>query len=517
MDGRDVALIPRTRIVPNPWNRKAMPKGLKELSASIKAEGLISPLVVRPKGEQYEIVAGERRWRAAELAGMEQVPCFVRLDLTDQQARQLCLAENIMREDLHPLDEARMLAELVADGAQLKELSARFGRSVAHLQRRLTLTKLAKPWRKAMEQENPLSVAAAEELARWPEHIQQDAYGQFRAEDGTPPSANALRQWMTTTYSRELKQVAWDVTDATLDPEAGPCSTCPKQSGALVTLFAEFKDEARCLDSVCWRRKLNRHLTKLLAVEGTVPISDSYYCEDATWKKVCVYPDKYVVARKKCDDRERGIYVNGHAIGKEVPICRNRKCPTHMSPEIRQGKAQGDRDKQLTKFTKKMREEFSVQASEAAKAVGARPPIEVLRFALTRSVDRLHYDMRKALGELLGLRKDEEKASEFCEHLSDRLDKHLEKLESVTEINRVWFLSALVQDVPHAHDADSETTHYYHRDPIKELKELGKVLEVELIPATFAEAKKWWKQYRETKPAKDDELVVDDEEVEDDE
>ena len=88
---------------------------LNELAASIKAQGLMQPILVRPvAAERYEIIAGERRWRAARLAGLQEVPVVVR-DVTDQAALAMALIENIQRENLNPLEEAVALSRLISE------------------------------------------------------------------------------------------------------------------------------------------------------------------------------------------------------------------------------------------------------------------------------------------------------------------------------------------------------------------------------------------------------------------
>jgi ParB family chromosome partitioning protein len=95
------------RITPSPFQpRRAFDEAkIEELASSIRNQGIIQPLVVRRKGDGYELIAGERRWRAAMKAGMSQVPVVVR-DATDHEALQLALVENLQREDLNPIEEA---------------------------------------------------------------------------------------------------------------------------------------------------------------------------------------------------------------------------------------------------------------------------------------------------------------------------------------------------------------------------------------------------------------------------
>ncbi len=88
------------------------PASLEELAASIKAQGVMQPIVIRPiKANRYEIIAGERRWRAAQMAGLEKVPAIIR-EVADEAAIAMALIENIQREDLNPIEEARALSRL---------------------------------------------------------------------------------------------------------------------------------------------------------------------------------------------------------------------------------------------------------------------------------------------------------------------------------------------------------------------------------------------------------------------
>ena len=105
--------IPLNLIDPNPFQpRTQLPvDGLDELANSIRASGLIQPILIRPVGERYQLVAGERRWRAAGKAGLERVPAVIR-EIADTEALELALAENLLREALNPLEIARAYARL---------------------------------------------------------------------------------------------------------------------------------------------------------------------------------------------------------------------------------------------------------------------------------------------------------------------------------------------------------------------------------------------------------------------
>jgi ParB family chromosome partitioning protein len=121
-------------------------KALNELAASIRVQGLMQPLLVRPVGhDQYELIAGERRWRAAQLAGLGEVPVLVR-DVQDSAALAMALIENIQREDLNPIEEAAGLQRLIEEFRMTHEQAAdAVGRSRSATTNLLRLLKLAKP------------------------------------------------------------------------------------------------------------------------------------------------------------------------------------------------------------------------------------------------------------------------------------------------------------------------------------------------------------------------------------
>ena len=143
-----VGALPVGRIRPGKYQpRTRMDQAaLAELAASIKAQGLMQPVVVRPvERDRYELIAGERRWRAAQLAGLEEIPAIVR-EVPDEAALAMSLIENIQREDLNPMEEAAGLQRL-ADEFRLthEQIADAVGRSRSATTNLLRLLKLTKP------------------------------------------------------------------------------------------------------------------------------------------------------------------------------------------------------------------------------------------------------------------------------------------------------------------------------------------------------------------------------------
>ncbi len=119
------------------------PDALQELAESIKSQGLVQPIVVRRiDGGEYELIAGERRWRASQIAGMHTIPAIIR-DIPDQAAAAMSLIENIQREDLNPLEEAIAMSRLIADfGLTHQQTAESVGRSRAAVSNLLRLLDL---------------------------------------------------------------------------------------------------------------------------------------------------------------------------------------------------------------------------------------------------------------------------------------------------------------------------------------------------------------------------------------
>lgn len=184
-DRESIMEIEISRITGNPKQPRKLfdPERLEELAASIREHGVVQPIVVRPKGKGYEIVAGERRWRAAQLAGLREIPALVR-EFSEAETMEIALIENLQREDLNPLEEADAYRVLM-DEFQLnqEELARRLGKSRPQISNTLRLLQLGPLAREAVR-ERRISMGHAKVLLGVEEPEVQETLVRRAVEEG---------------------------------------------------------------------------------------------------------------------------------------------------------------------------------------------------------------------------------------------------------------------------------------------------------------------------------------------
>ena len=137
-----VRMVPLDRIESNPEQPRLAfnQETLDELAASIREHGVLQPILVRPRGpNRYQLIAGERRWRASKIAGVETIPALIE-DIDDDTALEISIIENLQREDISPLDEAAMYDRMLRDhGYSIRKLAEKLGKDKGYLENRLRL------------------------------------------------------------------------------------------------------------------------------------------------------------------------------------------------------------------------------------------------------------------------------------------------------------------------------------------------------------------------------------------
>jgi len=203
-----IQMIDLDGIEPHPGNRRIggfNREKLEQLAESIRAVGVQQPAVVRRKADSgmYELVAGERHWRAARLAGIEKLPCIVR-DLDDTKMMQIQLIENLQREGTHPLDEGEIFHEMLAlSGQSVRQIAESIGKSDAYVYMRTQLSHLVPVARDAFSK-GVFGLSHAVELTRLDPDKQIEAVEYLRKLRGRhAASLKGFSKWLA--GSREIK------------------------------------------------------------------------------------------------------------------------------------------------------------------------------------------------------------------------------------------------------------------------------------------------------------------------
>lgn len=331
--------------------RRIDDSALAELAASIKVRGVLQPIIVRPDpAGGYEIVCGERRWRASKIAGKESIPARV-IELTDAEALELAVIENVQRENVHELDEAlgyRALMQRDPERYTVETLATTVGRTSAYIYGRLKLAELTPNVQTAFY-EGKLTASHAMEIARlqpkdqelalrecFPEH--KTAAAILKDKDPRLISVRDLRHWIERAIHLSLTNAPFDVNNGDLVPVAGPCSTCPKRSGSNPLLFADsIRRKDVCTDRRCFQNKVSAlvqlHLRQAEAAgEKPVMVADSHRLYGEQAQPGVIYRSDYHEAKNagECPTTVAGIVSDGKEAGRMRYVCTNKKCPIHV-------------------------------------------------------------------------------------------------------------------------------------------------------------------------------------------
>jgi ParB/RepB/Spo0J family partition protein len=239
---------------------------LETFAEELKLHGIISPLTVRKlPNDKYQLVAGERRLRAAKIAKLQTVPVIVR-DLTDEQVTEIQLAENLQRENPHPLDEANAVKLMQDTGKNIDEISMRLGKSKQFVYIRLKLLNLIEPIREMFFGE-VINLQQALTIAT----ISQEGQTQFFKEHCTKWKQKGFElhnlEYYLRPYKYDLRNAPFDTKDKKLIPEVGACTGCPFNSATLKSLFPDYAKQAICTNTACYSNKCGASL-RLSFVNG---------------------------------------------------------------------------------------------------------------------------------------------------------------------------------------------------------------------------------------------------------
>lgn len=253
--------IPLALIQPSGYNprRSFDEQSLTELADSIRQQGVLQPVGVRriPDTDRYEIVYGERRYRASLMAGREDIPAIIYDALSDTEAEEMAATENLQREDVAPMEEAEAFRRLVESGRHdAQSLAVSVGKSVAYVRTRMKLTTLI-PEIASLLDNDEITVGVASEICRYGGDIQKEVYDRH-LKDGLPynswrgMSASKVARMIESDFTTELCRYSFDKSE---------CSSCPHNTCNLL-LFTEEGYSGKCANASCLREKHTAHLTE---------------------------------------------------------------------------------------------------------------------------------------------------------------------------------------------------------------------------------------------------------------
>jgi ParB family transcriptional regulator, chromosome partitioning protein len=392
---------------------------LRELTENVRAHGVLQPILVRPlsngKADRYELVAGARRYRASKAAGRGLIPARV-VSLTDTEALEIQCIENLLREDIHELDEAEGYAKLLALGKDYTAdvIALKVGKSRQYVHGRLQLLKLEAKLKDSFY-EGHMNVAVALRLARLQPANQLAAFKYFQGngQSGTEFTATVrdVDEWIKREVFLNLDSAAFKKDDASLYPEAGPCTTCPKRTGASPLLFPDLQQKLSntCSDPACFKVKVERFIQLQVkqnpdAAKITSGYLDWQRQENAKRQGVI---SEYTECREgACPHTVKAVVVvaDNHAasqVGTTKFVCANKECPTHGRP--RHTITPADREKRRKELeAQRIQQEYRRRLlEEVCKRVPDKLERHEFGFVALRYFDQLGYDNQHRIFKFL--------------------------------------------------------------------------------------------------------------------
>lgn len=352
-----VQLLDLNKIVSSTYNPRKdfRSETLQELADSIRQVGVLQPICVRPKEEGFEIVYGERRYWAAAMAGLKFIPALVR-ELSDAEAEDAAITENLQREDVTPREEAAAYKRALESGRHtIESLVGKFGKSEAYIRSRLKLCDLIDALAEQLDREE-ISVGVATEIAKYDAAVQQEVYEEHFSDGCRLSWKNArIREIARRLYDRYMTRLDTYRFDKT------ECHTCHHNTANQIL----FKDEctegcAGCQNRSCMMRKNDEYLVQqalqLLKADSRIVLAT-----------VGVTPDSVIEHLEEEGYRiqELDYYLDYYDTAPEMPEAPQAEC---YSSEENYAEAVKRYEAALARFTEQTRQlEFDVTEGRVRK------------------------------------------------------------------------------------------------------------------------------------------------------
>lgn len=423
-------------------------KRISELAKSIKRHGVLQPILLREikpaeVGQaKYRIIAGERRYLAAEEAELKEIPALVKV-MSDEEALTAQIVENLQREELHPLDEAAGFLRLKDEmKLSVRSVSEQVGKDTRYVARRLALTDLIPEAQEDFRKER-VTLGHALEICRLAPEIQTDALAacyeakpvwddeekaDVLSSDKVRPARHVryLVEWIARNVHLNLQNAPFGLDDARLREDGLTCLNCPQRSGFNKALFPDIQNSDTCLNPPCYQGKLRQfvQIRKSELEEKTrkpVMFISAYYGAGSQDPQV-LGRDQYQLLEKKadrCQSAEQAIAADGPDIGKVKWICREAACKDHLGrvAELRSySSSNGSRPATPEDRGQRMQELFDIKVDEVARKRVIQEAIKTFASPLERRhlneaakefFRRIPSDDQKTICEIFGWNDEE--------------------------------------------------------------------------------------------------------------
>lgn len=432
-------MVPLAQITASTTNPRKLleQESLEGLAESIRQHGVLQPILVRQIGEPnasrtaYEIVAGERRFRAATLAETSELPARI-VTMSDEEVLQVQIIENLQREDVHPMDEALGLQTLMdKSGLDAPEIARRIAKSEAYVYQRIKLLSLIASAREAFLK-GTITLGHALHLARLQPHDQREGLKQCFEErygdrEPRPVHVSRLIDWIQRNVLLDLHKAPFKKDDAELVKAVGACVTCPKRTGFNKGLFADIQKQDTCTDPSCFALKIQAYVERrgaeLAKKSGkqVVRISTENYMTKRVPDVMLRSEYQPIEAKKeRCKSAVEALIVHGSDIGKTRFVCFDKSCKDHLGRY--QFSAPSVRSPQEIKAAReqKLKEKVAKEVkNRTLLAIAQKHKFPLNRVALERIANeffkRIFIDYQKLIFDLYGWREKGKNDGRFFE------------------------------------------------------------------------------------------------------
>lgn len=241
--------------------------GIDELAESIRQVGILQPIIARQDLNLkkntfpiYEVVCGSRRLSAAVIADLKEVPVIVR-ELSDDEAFDLMITENLQRKDVSPIEEGLAFQKLIEKGTyDVSALSERFGKSHSYIRQRIKINDLIDEFKRLLIND-VITISHAFEISKLESNYQKDLYEEHftdsRRENNwwNCPTVKGLKTIIERNFTLKLSDASFNPEDKTLHEKAGSCTSCHKNTASDLSLFPDSPASGLCIDRVCYKKK----------------------------------------------------------------------------------------------------------------------------------------------------------------------------------------------------------------------------------------------------------------------